>query len=51
MGCNNDHINVVPDRDTRFEHMFEGLATAQSMDELKGYLLHLFPISLRGESW
>uniref|UniRef100_M1DU61 Putative plant transposon protein domain-containing protein n=1 Tax=Solanum tuberosum TaxID=4113 RepID=M1DU61_SOLTU len=41
VGCNNDHINVVLDRATGFEHVYEGLATTHALDDLKGWLAPL----------
>uniref|UniRef100_M1DGW3 Polyprotein protein n=1 Tax=Solanum tuberosum TaxID=4113 RepID=M1DGW3_SOLTU len=35
VGCCSDHINTVLERATRFEHEYEGLATTQSLDDLK----------------
>uniref|UniRef100_M1D657 Putative plant transposon protein domain-containing protein n=1 Tax=Solanum tuberosum TaxID=4113 RepID=M1D657_SOLTU len=47
VGCNKDHINVVFDRATGFDHEFEGLATTQSLDDLKGWLAPLISDTTR----
>ena len=41
VGCCSDVINVVLERATGFEHDYEGLVTAQSLDDLKGWLAPL----------
>uniref|UniRef100_M1D9P6 Putative plant transposon protein domain-containing protein n=1 Tax=Solanum tuberosum TaxID=4113 RepID=M1D9P6_SOLTU len=41
VGCCSDLINSVLERATEFEHDYEGLATTQSLDELKGWLAPL----------
>uniref|UniRef100_M1D9K8 Uncharacterized protein n=1 Tax=Solanum tuberosum TaxID=4113 RepID=M1D9K8_SOLTU len=38
VGCCSDLINDVLERATEFKHDYEGMATAQSLDDLKGWL-------------
>uniref|UniRef100_M0ZV68 Polyprotein protein n=1 Tax=Solanum tuberosum TaxID=4113 RepID=M0ZV68_SOLTU len=47
VGCCSDLTNAALERATGFEHEYEGLATAQSLDDLKGWLAPLFLIPPR----